>query len=354
MKSSLALIVILLGAILLNSAVFTVDETEQVIITQFGMPVGEPVTKAGLHWKTPFVQTVNRIEKRVLEWDGPSTQMTTKNKVFVMVDTFARWQITDPLVFFRQLTDERRALSRLNGIIGSETRIVIARHDFIEAVRTTKDRKVMREATLQAATTTISTAEARIGVLPSITRGRSELEAEIFANASTKVHDLGIRLLDVRLKRIDYDSSVSSSIYQRMISERQQIADRYRSEGGGEAAKINGERERDLNLIESEAYRKVQEIEGAADAKATEIYAKAYNQTPEAAELFEFTKTMNAYKTLITGDTTLVFTTDSELFRFLKSSNPKAPPVPVPAAVSPAGAEFVPLTKLPTLLEVGR
>lgn len=317
------------------------------------MPVGEPVTDAGLHWKIPFIQTVTRIENRVLEWDGPSTQMTTKNKVFVMVDTFARWEIAKPLVFFRQLTDERRALSRLNGIIGSETRIVIARHDFIEAVRSTKDRKVVREAVPTSTPgAVVSTAEARIGVLPSITRGRSELEAEIFANAANKVDELGIRLLDVRLKRIDYDPSVSQSIYQRMISERQQIADRYRSEGAGEAAKINGERERDMNLIESEAYRKVQEIEGAADAKATEIYAKAYNQSPEAADLFNFTQTMNAYKKLITGDTTMVFTTDSELFQYLKSSNPQASPTGSTVAIPTT--EFTPLSKLPNLLEVAR
>ncbi len=348
MKSSLAIIVALSLAILLSSGLYTVDETEQVIITQFGMPVGEPVRDAGLHWKTPFIQTVNRIEKRVLEWDGDSTPMTTKNKVFVTVDAFARWEIVDPLVFFRQLTDETRALSRLNGIIGSETRIVIARHDFIEAVRTTKDRKVVRDGPAPVEGATMSTAEARIGVLPEIRAGRSELEAEIFANAAPKVQELGIRILDVRLKRIDYDADVSKSIYQRMISERQQIAERYRSEGAGEAAKINGERERDLATIESEAYRKVQELEGSADAKATEIYAKAYNQTPEAAELFEFIKTMEAYKKLITGDTTMIFTTDSELFRYLKSSNPKAPNAAAGTAFeAPSG-----LDKLPTLLEV--
>ena len=352
MKAPLILVILFALALVLGSGFYTMSETEQVVITQFGMPVGEPVTKAGLHWKTPFIQTANRIEKRVLEWDGESTPMTTKNKVFVMVGCFARWEITEPLVFFRQLTDERRALSRLNGIIGSETRIVIAKHDFIEAVRTTKDRKVVRDIITPApgatATTPLSTAEARIGVLPAITKGRSELEAEIFANAAEKVKDLGIRLLDVRLKRIDYDPSVSQSIYERMITERRQIADRYRAEGEGEAAKINGERERDLSLIESEAYRKVQEIEGAADAKATEIYAKAYNQTPEAAQLFEFLQTMSAYKTLITPDTTMVFTTDSELFRYLKSSNPQAKPT------AGASVEFTPLNKLPTLLEVGR
>ncbi len=348
MKSAFALIAALALTIVLSSGFYTVGETEQAIITQFGKPVGEPVTTAGLHWKTPFIQNANRIEKRVLEWDGESTGMTTRNKVFVMVDVFARWEIVEPLVFYRQLTDENRALSRLNGIIGSETRIVIAKHDFIEAVRTTKGRKVVRDAPAPDASTTLSTAEARIGVLPSIVLGRSELEAEILANASPKVKELGIRILDVRLKRIDYDPSVSKSIYERMVTERQQIADRYRAEGEGEAAKISGERERDLNLIESEAYRKVQEIEGAADAKATEIYAKAYNQTTEAAELFEFVKTMEAYKTIVTPDTTMIFTTDSELFRFLKSSNPQA------KAAAAGTAEFTPLHKLPTLLEVGR
>lgn len=349
MKSTVVLIAGLVLAILLNSALYTIDEREQVIITQFGMPVGEPVTKAGLHWKMPFVQTVNRIEKRVLEWDGEATPMTTKNKVFVMVDIFARWEIVDPLVFFRQLTDESRALSRLTGIIGSEARIVIARHDFIEAVRSTKDRKVTRDRPAPGAGAVISTAEARIGVLPAITQGRGELEAEIFANAAPKVKDLGIKILDVRLKRIDYDASVSQSIYQRMITERQQIAERYRSEGAGEAAKISGERERDLAMIESEAYRKVQELEGGADAKATEIYAKAYNQTPEAVELFEFKQTMDAYKKLITGDTTMIFTTDSDLFRFLKSSSPQTAP-----AAGGSSTGFTPLNKLPTLLEVGR
>jgi len=349
MKSTITLIVSLVLFIVLSSGFYTVDETEQVIITQFGMPVGEPVVNAGLHWKTPFIQTVNRIENRVLEWDGDSTPMTTKNKVFVMVNAFARWEISDPLIFYRQLTDETRALSRLNGIIGSEMRIVVAKHDFIEAVRTTKDRKVVRDGPAPDAGAAISTAEARIGVLPAINKGRGELEAEIFANAAPKVKELGIRLLDVRLKRIDYDPSVSTSIYQRMISERQQIADRYRSEGDGEAAKINGERERDLATIESEAYRKVQELEGTADAKATEIYAKAYNQTPDAAQLFEFKQTMEAYKKLITSDTTMVFTTDSELFQYLKSSNPQPK-----AAAAGASLEITPLNKLPTLLEVGR
>lgn len=351
MKASLVLIVVLALGIVASSGLYTVSETEQVVITQFGKPVGESILKAGLHWKTPFVQTVNRLDKRVLEWDGPSANMTTKDKVIVVVDVFGRWEISDPLVFFRQLTDERRALSRLDDILASETRIVIAKHDFIEAVRTTKDRKAIRDV---ANTTTTgsapSSADSRLGVLPPIIYGRVELEAEVLKNAVPKIEGYGIRLLDVRFKRIDYDPSVSQSIHQRMISEREQIAKLHRAEGEGEAAKINGERERDLATIESEAYRKVQEMEGTADAKATEIYAKAYNQTPEAAQLFEFLKTMETYKQLITADTTMIFTTESELFRFLKSSNPQA----VKPAAGAASGEFTPLHKLPTLMEVGR
>jgi membrane protease subunit HflC len=350
MKSTLILIIALVLALILGSGLYTVGETEQVVITQFGKPVGEPVKTAGLHWKTPFIQTANSIDKRVLGWDGPSANMTTKDKVIIVVEVFGRWEISEPLVFFRQLTDERRALSRLDDILGSETRIVIAKHDFIEAVRTTKDRKAVREVTTGATTagSAPSSADARLGVLPPINHGRSELEAEILKNAAPKVESYGIKLLDVRFKRIDYDPSVTQSIHQRMISEREQIAKLHRAEGEGEAAKISGERERDMATIESEAYRKVQEIEGAADAKATEIYAKAYNQTPEAAQLFEFLKTMEAYKKLVTSDTTLIFTTDCELFRFLKSSDPK------PAAPEAGNTGFTPLNKLPTLLDVGR
>lgn len=349
MKATLVLVILLALGVVLSSSLYTVSETEQVVITQFGMPVGDPVKTAGLHWKTPFIQTVNSIDKRVLEWDGPSANMTTKDKVIIVVDVFGRWEIADPLVFFRQLTDERRAQSRLDDILGSETRIVIAKHDFIEAVRTTKDRKAVRDvANTTTAGSAPSSADSRIGVLPPITRGRVELEAEILKNAAPKVESYGIKLLDVRFKRIDYDPSVTLSIHQRMISEREQIAKLHRAEGEGEAAKINGERERDLATIESEAYRKVQEVEGAADAKATEIYSKAYNLTPEAAQLFEFVKTMEAYKKLITADTTLIFTTDSELFRYLKSSNPQIKPA------TGGSVEFTPLNKLPTLLEVGR
>ncbi|MES2596837.1 MAG: protease modulator HflC [Verrucomicrobiota bacterium] len=345
MKSSLSLL-ILVGAFALyivgSASLYSVGETEQVIITQFGKPVGETIKDAGLHFKTPFIQHVNRFDKRVLEWDGPPVNMPTKDKLYIVVDSFARWRISDPRVFFENLRDERGAQSRLSDILGSEARNVIARHDFIEAIRTSKDRKVARDVTISD-----SIADARIGTMPPIVRGRAELEKEIFTNAAPKVKGFGIELMDLRFKRINYTAAVSHTIYQRMVSERTQIAERFKSEGAGEAAKILGQRERDLKLIESEAYRKVQEIEGAADAKATEIYAKAYNQTTESAALFEFLKTMEAYKAVITTDTSLILSTDSSFLRYLKSSDEPTPPV-----TPGTGATNDPLKNLPTLLDM--
>jgi membrane protease subunit HflC len=333
--STFAALLAVLTLFVLNASFFTVTEGEQVIITQFGKPVGDPVIQAGFHLKTPFIQSVNRFEKRILEWDGPSARMPTKDKVYIVVDTFGRWRISDPLKFYQQLRDERSAQSRLDDILGSETRNVIARHDFIEAVRTTKDRKpVLDEQALP---------DARLVTMAPITKGRTLLEKEIFAAAAPKITGFGIELLDVRFKRLNYNDSVSDTIYQRMISEREQIAQRFRSEGEGEAAKILGNKERDLFQIESEAYKKIQEIEGAADAKAIEIYAKAYNQTPAARELFEFLKTMETYKSVITADTNLILTTNSSLLRYLKSDSP-----------APATAPTLPglPSNLPSLLDV--
>ncbi|MES2736889.1 MAG: protease modulator HflC [Verrucomicrobiota bacterium] len=344
--SLLILIALFAFYVLGTASLYTVSETEQVIITQFGKPVGDAVSEAGLHVKMPFIQKVNRFEKRIVEWDGPPANMPTRDKVYIVVDNFARWRITDPRVFYENLRDERGAQSRLTDILGSETRNVIAKHDFIEAVRSTKDRKVARDANVGT-----SIADARIGNLPPITKGRPELEKEIFMNAKTKIKDFGIELMDLRFKRINYNESVSQTIYQRMVSERTQIAERFKSEGAGEAAKILGQRERDLKLIQSEAYRKVQEIEGAADAKATEIYAKAYDATPQARELFEFLKTMEAYKKVLTPDTSLVLSTDSDFLRYLKSSEKPVPAAPAAGAATGAAGDD-PLQRLPTLLDV--
>jgi len=311
------LVLLGLGIYLAMSSVYVVSEVEQMIITQFGKPVGDPVTSAGLKFKVPFIQEVNPIDKRVLEWDGNPSDMPTKDKLYISVDLFARWRITDPLPYFLRLRDERSAQSRLDDILGSETRNAVAKHELIEIIRTTRDRVPLRDGLLSDAERQLD-----MGSLVPIQKGRKQVEQEIFAAAAEKVRVFGIELLDIRFKRINYNDSVRPKIFDRMISERRQIAERFLSEGNGEAARIRGNRVRDLNKIQSEAYRQVEEIRGVADAKATEIYAKAYNQSPEAVAFYEFTRTMQAYKSIITGDTTLVLSTDSDLFKFLKGMTP--------------------------------
>jgi len=294
--------------IVVYESVFRVDETEQIIITQFGKPVGNVISDSGLKFKTPFIQKVNRIEKRILLWDGSANDMPTKDKLYITVDTFGRWRIKDPLQYFLRLRDERSAQSRLEDILGSETRNAVAKHELIEIIRTTKGRKPEVDPLL---------ADADIGRLLPITRGRRQVEEDIFSAASGKLSEFGIELLDIRFKRINYNESVRKKIYARMISERQQIAERFRSEGAGEAAKIIGNKEKELQRIESEAYQKIQAIQGVADAKATEIYTSAYNQSKAAQELYTFVKTLETYKTVIDPSTTLVLTTDSEVYQLL-------------------------------------
>src|SRR5258705_8270792 len=235
---------------ILMSSIYTVSEVEQAIVTQFGMPVGEPVTSAGLKFKLPFIQEVNLIDKRVLEWDGNPSDMPTKDKLYVSVDLFARWRIADPLQYFLRLHDERSAQSRLDDVLGSETRNAVAKHELIEIVRTTKDRVPQRDALM-----TNAGRELDVGSLVPIQKGRKLVEQEIFAEAAEKVRVFGIELLDIRFKRINYNESVRSKIYDRMINERRQIAERFLSEGNGEAARIRGSRVRDLDKIQSEAYR---------------------------------------------------------------------------------------------------
>src|SRR6516165_10279521 len=324
--------VVLLLFLVLFGAFYTVDQTEQVIITQFGRPVGDPITEPGLHFKIPFVQSVNSLDKRFLEWDGPPVAIPTRDKTYIQVDTFARWRIEDPKTYFVRLHDERSAQSRLEDILGSETRNSIAKHDLIEIVRTDKNRQPLRDETLKGGPT------GTIGVLPPIQFGRQKIEEEIKTAAAQKLAEFGIIVLDFRIKRVNYNPDVLDRIYQRMISERLQIAQRFRSEGEGESARIAGQRERDINEIQSNAYRQVQQIRGEADAKASEIYARAYTQNPQAAEFYAFLKTLETYHTIFTKNSTLVLSTDSELFALLKHATTKTKasmPVETPAKSSP-------------------
>ena len=302
-------------AYVLISSIYTVSEVEQMIITQFGKPVGEPVTTAGLKVKVPFIQQVNSIDKRVLEWDGSPSDMPTKDKLYISVDLFARWRITDPLQYFLRIRDERSAQSRLDDILGSETRNAVAKYELIEIVRSDKDREIKSNQSLTQASESS-------GQSYGIDTGRTKIQDEILEKAALKLTDFGIQLLDLRFKRINYNETVRRRIYERMISERQQIASKFRSQGAGEAAKITGKKERDLLKLQSEAYRKVEEIQGEADANASAIYAKAYTNSeehPKATEFYEFTKTLETYKKVLDADVSLILTTDSPLFNLLKS-----------------------------------
>jgi modulator of FtsH protease HflC len=332
MRAGRLLIVVLaavfVGILVISLSLYTVDQTEQVIITQFGEPVGEPITEPGLHFKLPFVQTVNTLDKRFLEWDGAPVAIPTRDKTYIHVDTFARWRIEDPKTYFVRLHDERSAQSRLEDILGSETRNSIAKHDLIEIVRTDKNRQPLRDESLKGGATGV------IGVLPPIQFGRQKIEEEIKTSAAQKLAEFGITVLDFRIKRVNYNPDVLDRIYQRMISERLQIAQRFRSEGEGESARIAGQRERDLNEIQSNAYLQVQQIRGEADAKASEIYAKAYTQDPQAAEFYTFLKTLDAYRKIFTKDSTIVLSTDSQLFQLLKRAGEKPAASPVPAATT--------------------
>jgi len=305
-----------IGALLLllvmGGAFYTVHETDTVILTQLGEIVGEPITEPGLHFKTPFIQDVHRLEKRVLEWDGRPVEMPTKSKTYIIVDTFARWRIGDPEKYFVSVNEERRAQSRLEDIIGSEVRSAVAAHELIEVVRSDKNLELPpAEAVEGTSLSAVQTAE----------RGRLELEKDILAAAKPKLTELGIDLLDVRIKRVNYRQDVVESIYRRMISERQQIAQRFRSEGEGEAARIDGRRERELKRIDSEAYKRVQELRGEADAEATRIYAEAYDKSSEAREFYGFLKTLDTYRTILGNRTNMILSTDSELFRLLEKTN---------------------------------
>lgn len=300
-------VVVVVGAAVLLSAVYVVSEPEQVIITQFGRPVGGTVDTPGLHLKLPFIQTVNRFDKRFLEWDGEANELPTRDKRFIWVDTTARWRISDPLLFFQRLRDERGAQSRLDDILDGETRNAVANHALVEIVRTSN-----REPEPDP-----SVPEEDQGFEP-IRFGRDRIREVILSAARTRTADLGIEILDVRLKRINYVEEVRAKVYDRMIAERQRIATQYRSEGEGEAARIRGERDRDLQRIQSEAYREAQELRGRADAEATAIYATAYDQSAEARRFYAFQKTLETYERTVDAETILVLSTDSELYRLLK------------------------------------
>jgi membrane protease subunit HflC len=302
------IILIVVAVIATFSSAFVVEETNQAIITQFGRPVGVPINDPGVHFKMPFIQDVQFFDKRFLEWDGDPNQVPTKDKKFIFVDSFARWKITDPLQFFRRLRDERGAQSRLDDILDGETRNAIASHDLVEIVRTTN-----REPVLDTLIMDMSDEE----LLERIEIGRERIQKLILQNANARASDLGIEILDFKLKSINYVSDVQTRVYERMVSERNRIAEMFRSEGQGEAFRIAGEKDRELFEIYSEAEKTAQEIRGRADARAASIYASAYNRSAQSRDLYDFMKTMETYVNTFDENTTIVLSTRSEFYKYL-------------------------------------
>jgi membrane protease subunit HflC len=296
--------------LLVGGATYTLSETEQAIITQFGEPVGGAVATPGLHFKVPFIQMVHRFDKRWIAWDGDANQITTRDKKYIWVDGYARWRISDPLLFYQRVRDERGGQSRLDDIIDGETRNAVANFDLIQVVRSTNRKFEITEDL--AAFAAEATQE--------IQSGRRELMKVILEKAAKVTPEFGIELVDVRLKRINYVDEVEAKVYERMISERKRIAERSRSEGQGRSAEIIGQREKELRAIESEAFKKAEEIRGKADAEAAAIYARAYNKDPE---FFQFMKTMEAYRESLGEDVWLVMSSDSEFLSYLRSANGK-------------------------------
>lgn len=318
------IVIVALGCMGFAASAYVVDETQQVVVTQFNKVVGEPITKPGLNFRIPFIQRPNYFLKNIQEWDGEPGQIPTLDKTYIWLDTFARWRIIDPVAFFETVTERNRALSRLDDIINPAVRNAVTSHHLIETVRNSN-----REmTTLEQVDVAGDDSDVAIdnSIEPSeyiIQTGREKLSKEILKASQPKLEKFGIELIDVKIKRVNYVQKVRESVYGRMVAERNQMAEKIRSEGRGEAFRIEGDKEKDLKLIQSDAYRTAQEIKGTADAEATAIYAQAYSMDPE---YYSFTKALEVYRTSLGAKSKAVLSTDSEFLRYLKdfsSSNGK-------------------------------
>ena len=307
MKRVILILLALAFGLLLPSAIYTVDETEQVILTQFGRPIGSAVTQPGLHLKAPFIHIVHRFDKRWLEFDGEANEIPTKDKKYIWVDTYARWRISEPLRFFEAVRDERGGQSRLDDIVDGQTRNAVASYDLIELVRSTN-----RDFELSEELEGIGAAEA----MAEIVDGREKIAQEVLTKSAEITPQFGVELVDVRFKRINYVASVQQKVFERMISERRRIAERSRSEGQGRAAEIRGQKERDVLAATSAAYKTAEELKGTADAEATSIYAAAYGKD---ASFYQFQRALETLGSGLDDETWMILSTDSELLKYLKS-----------------------------------
>ena len=301
--------------LLITNSFYKLSESEQAIITQFGRPVGGAVKDAGLHFKIPMIQTLHRFEKRILNWDSSADQIPTADKKYIWLDTTARWKIVDPLRFYTSVTNIRGAQTRLDDIIDSASRDIVSSFVLVEVVRNSNRILDLRKE-IPVDDIGSDEEEAAVGVIEEVKIGREQLTKMILLRASELIPQYGIELLDVHIKRLNYIEDVRKKVYERMISERQRIASKYRSEGEGKRAEIGGMKAKELNRIYSEAYKKAETIRGKADAQATKIYANAYRQDPE---FYSFLKTLDVYKGTIGQNNRVILTTDTELYRYLRS-----------------------------------
>ncbi len=314
MKTTINIIIGILALVIVafaSGALYTIDETQQVVITQFGDPIGEPITKAGLYFKIPLIRQANYFEKRLLQWDGNPNQIPTKDKRYIWVDTTARWRIADALKFMQSVTNETGAHARLDDIVDAATRDYITNHNLVEIVR---DSNRLMESLALAEEDEIKAADE---ALETILVGRDAITRGILSQAQETVPQYGIELVDVRIKRINYVREVRSKVYERMISERKRAAERYRSEGQGKKREIEGQMGKELKEIRSEAYKTAEEIKGKADAEAIAIYADAYNKDPE---FYAFLKTLDTYRNTIDADTTVIFSPESEYLQYFNAT----------------------------------
>ncbi len=313
---TIAVIIIILAV--LSGFIYFVDETKQVVVTQFGEPIGDPITEAGMHFKTPFIQKANYFEKRILRWDGDPNQIPTRDKRYIQVDTTARWRIVDPLKFMQTVVNESGAYARLDDIVDADVRDVISSHNLVETVRNSNRLAENRKK----ATEETALFEIETGTIERIQTGREALTREMLRRSSEVLPEYGIELIDVRIKRLNYIEDVRKKVYDRMISERKRASERYRSEGQGRKAEIEGQMQKELEQITSEAYRQAQEIKGKADGEAIDIYADAFGKDPE---FYAFFRTLDTYKKTVNEKTDLILTTDGEYYRYIKSIDGNSP-----------------------------
>jgi modulator of FtsH protease HflC len=331
---------IVVAATVLLSSVYILDETKQSFVTQFGRPVGEPIDQPGLKFKTPFIQKVHFFEKRFLEWDGHPNQVTTRDKRFIFIDTYARWRISNALLFYESVRDELGAQARLNDVLDGATRNEVARHDLVDLVRSVERVAAIDASDLGLEELTEQPGQAPldldISTLQAFRIGRGEIAENILKSAKPQLENWGIELLDIRFKRINYEDTVRRAIFERMSSERQRIAEELRSRGAGKAAEVLGEREFELRKIESEAFREVQTITGRADAEAAALYASAYNQSPASQAFYRFLKTMETYEETLNEKDTLILSTTGDFYRYLRGASPYPLPPSLEPTIDPA------------------